>query len=225
RTRHAGACIHCATTAETAQRAPQADAECQFFNGDHQSLRVENRYRRPDCGYRGSGPHSGQAGSVSERVLRDRSLFAQTWRAAGALRSDGAQLPGHERYDTGHALACAGQRRSELLIFRKVMSGMNIPTLGLPKERFDQLRQLLYPAQRTQSETLHFVLALDEPARDAAFDMGPDHFIGIQLRRVGGKKNRRSRPCVLSTNVLTTVARPCLSSDSVGKTTHTEATG
>src|SRR5690606_19296801 len=84
---------------------------------------------------------------------------------------------------------------------------MNIPTLGLPKERFDQLRQLLYPAQRTQSETLHFVLALDEPARDAAFDMGPDHFIGIQLRRVGGKKNRRSRPCVLSTNVLTILAR------------------
>lgn len=70
------------------------------------------------------------------------------------------------------------------------MSGMNIPTLGLPKERFDQLRQLLYPAQRTQSETFHFVLALDELARDAAFDMGPDHFIGIQLRRVGGQEEQ-----------------------------------
>lgn len=68
------------------------------------------------------------------------------------------------------------------------MSGMNIPTLGLPKERFDQLRQLLHPAQRTQSQTLHFVLALNEAARDAAFDMGPDHFIGIELRRVGRQK-------------------------------------
>src|SRR5690554_1898106 len=85
-----------------------------------------------------------------------------------------------------------------LLIFRKVMSGMNIPTLGLPKERFDQLRQLLYPAQRTQSETLHFVLALDEPARDAAFDMGPDHFIGIQLRRVGGARRTGAADLVCS---------------------------
>ena len=73
-------------------------------------------------------------------------------------------------------------------MFQKVMSGMDVPALGLPKERFDQLRQFLHPPQRTQGQTLHFVLALNEAARDAALDVGPDHFIGIELQRVGRQK-------------------------------------
>ena len=64
------------------------------------------------------------------------------------------------------------------------MSYKRALTLWLEKERFDEVRQSLNPAQRTERQPLHFVLVLHEALRDLALHMRPDMFVGIELRRV-----------------------------------------
>jgi len=54
----------------------------------------------------------------------------------------------------------------------------------MPKERSDQVRQLLDSAQGAQSQPLHLVLGLDELAADASLDKRPDLLVGVELGRV-----------------------------------------
>ncbi len=54
----------------------------------------------------------------------------------------------------------------------------------MPKERSNQVRQLLDAAQGAQSQPFHFVLGFDELAADAPFDMRPDLLVRVELGRI-----------------------------------------
>ncbi len=79
---------------------------------------------------------------------------------------------------------CPGSCWMFLLTLSKVTSDKRVLALGLIEERFDEARQSLNPAQRSERQPLHFVLVLHEALRDLALHMRPDLFVGIELRRV-----------------------------------------
>ena len=54
----------------------------------------------------------------------------------------------------------------------------------MPKERSNQVRQLLDAAQGAQSQPLHLVLGFDELAADAPLDMRPDLLVRVELGRI-----------------------------------------
>ena len=60
-----------------------------------------------------------------------------------------------------------------------------ILTLALLEKRPHQIREFLYPVKRGQGELLHLVFGQHQLARDLAFHMRPDHFVRVQMRRVG----------------------------------------
>jgi hypothetical protein len=61
----------------------------------------------------------------------------------------------------------------------------------MPKERSDQIRQLLDAAQGAESQSRHLVLGLDELAADAEpLDMSPDLLVGVELGRVRRQKKQ-----------------------------------
>lgn len=54
----------------------------------------------------------------------------------------------------------------------------------MPKERSDQVRQLLDATQGAHSLSFHFVLGFDELAADTQLNMRPDLLVRIGLLRV-----------------------------------------
>ena len=64
------------------------------------------------------------------------------------------------------------------------MSHSGILALGLAKEGFHQFWQFLDSAQGAECQPLHLVLGLDALPGHLPFDVTPDLFVGVQMRRV-----------------------------------------
>ena len=74
--------------------------------------------------------------------------------------------------------------KCHMLAFSSELSDSGILALGLGKEGFHQGGQFLDPAQSADCRQPHLDFGLHQLTRDLAFDMRPDLFIWIQLRRV-----------------------------------------